>query len=81
LLFLFSALGIGASTMYCGKPDRAEGGVTPQLFLWFYRSCFFIKSVWAMPAATSAAIAAFEMVFFGETFITFGRVIEIFALD
>ena len=34
-----------------------------------------------MPAATSAAIAAFEVVFFGETFITFGRVIEIFAFN
>ena len=32
-----------------------------------------------MPATASAAIAAFEVVFFGETFVTFGRVIEIFA--
>jgi hypothetical protein len=23
------ALGIEASTVYCGKPDRAEGGETP----------------------------------------------------
>lgn len=32
-----------------------------------------------MSATTSAAMAAFEVVLFGETFITFGRVIKIFA--
>jgi hypothetical protein len=34
-----------------------------------------------MTAATFAAIAAFKVVFLGETFITFGSIIEIFALD
>jgi len=34
-----------------------------------------------MPAPASAAIAAFEVVFFGETFVAFGCVIKIFAFD
>ena len=34
-----------------------------------------------MPATATAAIAAFEMVFFGKTFVAFGRVIEIFAFN
>lgn len=32
-----------------------------------------------MPAATFAAMAAFEVVFFGKAFVTFGRVIKILA--
>jgi len=40
---------------------------------------FFIKAVRAVPAATFAAIAAFEVEFFGETLVAFGSVIKIFA--
>jgi len=34
-----------------------------------------------MPATAFATIAAFEVVFFGETFVAFGCIIEIFAFD
>jgi hypothetical protein len=34
-----------------------------------------------MPASTFAAMAAFEMEFFGKAFVAFGRVIKIFAFD
>ncbi len=34
-----------------------------------------------MTAAAFAAITAFEVVFFSEAFVAFGRVVEIFALD
>ena len=49
--------------------------------LFFDGAGFFVKSVRAMPAAALAAIAAFEVIFFGETLITFGRVIKIFAFN
>lgn len=34
-----------------------------------------------MPAAVFATIASFEVVFFGETFITFWRIIKIFPFN
>lgn len=34
-----------------------------------------------MTAAAFAAITAFEVVFFGEAFVTLGRVIEIFSFN
>lgn len=34
-----------------------------------------------MPATTFTAIAAFEVEFFGEAFVAFGRIIKIFAFN
>jgi hypothetical protein len=62
--------------VYCGKPDPQ--GNAP---LFFDIACFFIETVRAMSATTFAAIAAFEVEFFGETFVTFGCKVEIFAFD
>ena len=42
---------------------------------------FFIEAVRAVPTATFAAIAAFEVEFFGKTLVAFGCVIKIFAFD
>jgi len=52
---------------------------TPPLF--FDIACFFIETVRAVPATTFAAIAAFEVEFFGETFVAFGGKVKIFAFD
>ena len=41
---------------------------------------FFVEAVRAMPAATFAAITAFEVEFFGKAFVAFGRVIKIAGL-
>ena len=49
--------------------------------LFFNITRFFIESIRAMSATTFAAIPAVEMEFFGKTFVTFGRVIKIFAFD
>jgi hypothetical protein len=49
--------------------------------LFFDIACFFIETVGAMSATTFAAIAAFEVEFFGETFVAFRCKVEIFALD
>jgi len=49
--------------------------------LFFNIARFFIESIRAMSAAAFAAITAVEMEFFGKTFVTFGRVIKIFAFD
>ena len=38
----------------------------------------FIKSVRTMSTTTFATIPAFQMEFFGKTFITFGSIVEIF---
>ena len=40
-----------------------------------------LSTIRAMTAAAFAAITAFEVVFFSEAFVAFGRVVEIFALD
>ena len=58
------------------KPDPQ--GNAP---LFFDIACFFIETIWAMSATTFAAIAAFEVEFFGETFVAFGSKVEIFAFD
>ena len=55
----------------CESPARRE---TPGL-----KSFVFIESVGAMPATAAAAIAAFEVVALGETFVAFGCEIKIFA--
>lgn len=51
------------------------------LFLISNRARIFIEAVWAMAASGAAAIAAFEMILFGENFPAFGREIKIFAFD
>ena len=50
-----------------------------KVYLFFYFSSFFIETVGAMAATAFAAMTAFEVVFFGEAFVAFGGVIEIFA--
>ena len=68
----------GVAIKDCSKsPTRRE---TPKKLI-FYGSCFFIETVRAMPAATFAAIAAFEVVFLGKAFVAFGCEIKIFAFD
>jgi len=60
----------------CSRKPDPQGNA---LKLFFIRSCFFIEPVGTVPAATFAAIAALEVVLFGEALVAFGRVIEIFA--
>lgn len=65
-----------------GTKDTADGLTrreTPNLF--FEQSGFFIKSVGAVPAATFAAIATIEVVFFGETAVAFGGKIVVDSFD
>ena len=45
------------------------------------RARIFIEAVRAMTTSGTAAIAALEMILFGENFPAFGREIKIFAFD
>jgi len=58
------------------KPDPQ--GNAP---LFFDIACFFVETVRTMSATTFAAIAAFDVEFFCETFVAFWGKVEIFAFD
>ena len=58
------------------KPDPQ--GNAP---LFFDIACFFVETVRTMSATTFAAIAAFDVEFFCETFVAFCGKVEIFAFD
>ncbi len=53
------------------QQDTAKSLAEGNAELFLNRPRFFIESVWTMAASASAAIASFEVEFFGENFVTF----------
>lgn len=65
-------------TLFSAKKASAQSPAAGNALL---KSFIFIKAIRAMATTAFAAVTALEVVLLGETFVTFGRVVEIFALD